>query len=89
MQALSKMTLMPARRLESFAPAMKNKGRIQVGADADITIFDASKIIDRATYTKPAQHSDGIEYVMVNGTLVLDKGESVNGVYPGKGVKAE
>jgi hypothetical protein len=89
MQALTKMTLMPARRLESFAPAMKNKGRIQVGADADITIFDEDKIIDRATYTKPAQYSDGIEYVMVNGTLVLDKGITVNGVYPGEGIRAE
>ena len=89
MQALTKMTLMPARRLEAFAPAMKKKGRLQVGADADITIFDAAKIIDRATYTKPAQRSKGIEFVMVNGTLVVDGGEIVNGVNPGRGVKAQ
>jgi dihydroorotase len=89
MQALTKMTLMPARRLEAFAPAMKKKGRLQVGADADITIFDAAKIIDRATYTKPAQRSMGIEFVMVNGTLVVDGGEIVNGVNPGRGVKAQ
>jgi len=89
MQAITKMTLMPARRLEAFAPAMKKKGRIQVGADADITIFNAGKIMDRATYTKPAQHSDGIEYVMVNGTLVVDEGEVVPDVYPGRGIRAE
>lgn len=89
MQALTKMTLMPARRLEAFAPAMKKKGRLQVGADADITIFDAAKIIDRATYTKPAQRSKGIEFVMVNGTLVVDGGEIVSGVNPGRGVKAQ
>ena len=89
MQAISKMTIMPARRLESFVSAMKEKGRIQVGSDADITIFDSEKIIDKATYTKPAQHSAGILYVMVNGTLVIDKGKIVPDVYPGEGVRAE
>jgi N-acyl-D-aspartate/D-glutamate deacylase len=67
---------------------MKKKGRLQVGADADITIFDAGKIIDKATYTQPAQYSAGVEYVMVNGTLVLDKGEIVQGVFPGQAIKA-
>jgi N-acyl-D-aspartate/D-glutamate deacylase len=89
MQAISKMTIMPARRLESFASVMKKKGRLQVGADADITIFDSEIIIDKATYTKPAQHSAGILYVMVNGTLVVDKGKIVPDVYPGEGIRAE
>jgi N-acyl-D-aspartate/D-glutamate deacylase len=53
---------------------MRNKGRIRVGADADITIFDPETIQDRATYTDPILPSQGIEYVLVNGAVVLDKG---------------
>ena len=45
-------------------------------------------IIDKATYTQPAQYRAGVEYVMVNGTLVLDKGEIVQGVFPGQAIKA-
>src|SRR5256884_7797911 len=52
MTALKKMTLMPAQRLEKRAPMFKDKGRIRVGADADITVFDANRIIDKATYEK-------------------------------------
>ena len=54
MTALRKMTLMPAQRLEKRAPMFKDKGRIRVGADADITVFDANRVIDKATYRKPA-----------------------------------
>ena len=78
----------PMQRLEAFAPSMKKKGRIQVGTDAAITSFDAEKIIDKAIYTQPAQYSAGIEYMMVNATLVLDKGEIVQGVPPGQATKA-
>ena len=44
------MSLAPAQRLEKRTPAMRNKGRIRVGADADITVFDAVRVTDRATY---------------------------------------
>ena len=50
MDAIRKMTLMPAQRLEGRVRAMQAKGRLRVGADADITIFDAAKIVDRSTY---------------------------------------
>ncbi len=60
MTALRKMTLMPAQRLEKRAPTFKNKGRIRVGADADITVFDPSKIIDKATFDEPLKYSEGI-----------------------------
>ena len=60
MQAMAKMTILPARRLEAVAPAMKRKGRIEVGADADLTVFDAATILDRATYESPAQTSAGV-----------------------------
>lgn len=82
MDALRKMTLMPADRL-----GLKNKGRIAVGADADITVFDPDKVIDRATFDKPAQYSEGIEYVLVNGVAVVNAGRLEEGKMPGRGVR--
>lgn len=84
MTALSKMSLQPARRLEGIAPQMKQKGRVQVGADADLTIFDPARVRSRATYSDSMQMSEGIEYVLVDGTLVVRNGELVEGVAPGQ-----
>ena len=84
--AITKMTLLPAKRLASIAPSMHLKGRIQVGADADITIFNADKIIDKASFDKGLAFSEGVEFVIVNGTLVLKNGKTVNGVFPGKAI---
>ncbi len=86
MSALQKMTLMPADRLADIAPAMRLKGRLQVGADADITIFDAGRIIDTATFEADLSFSRGVEYVLVNGTLVVDAGQSVANVFPGRAI---
>ncbi len=83
MTALKKMTIMPAKRLENVAPVMRNKGRIQVGADADITIFNPRTIIDKANF-KGLQYSEGVKYVLVNGELVVDEGENVENAFPGK-----
>jgi len=88
-EALAKMTILPARRLEAVAPAMKRKGRIEVGADADITIFDPAKIVDRATYESPAQNSDGIPYVIVGGQFVIRDGAEIAGVFPGQPIVGE
>ena len=87
MQALAKMTIMPARRLEGFVPAMKNKGRIRKGADADITIFNSETIIDRATYTKPGHYSDGIDHVLVGGVPVVSDGRVLETSFPGSAVR--
>ena len=84
--AIAKMTLLPAKRLESIVPAMHHKGRIQVGADADITVFNADKIIDKASFDKGLAFSEGVEFVLVSGTLVLKNGKTVTGVFPGKGI---
>src|SRR6185369_4751684 len=88
MTALRKMTLMPAQRLEKRAAAFKAKGRIKVGADADITIFDADRVIDKATFEKPLQYSQGIQFVLVNGTPVVSDGKLVAGVLPGRAARA-
>lgn len=84
--AIEKMTLLPAKRLEGIAPIMRYKGRIQIGADADITIFNPNTIIDKATFEKGLAFSEGIEYVIVNGTLVLKNGKTVANVFPGQPV---
>ena len=78
MDALRKMTLMPARRLESRVPGMRDKGRIRVGADADLTIFDAARIIDRATYREPSLPPwDPV--CLVNGVPIVRAGSSCEG----------
>jgi len=87
--ALRKMTLLPARRLEQSVPQMRNKGRIRVGADADITVFDPARVIDRATFENPAQFSEGIAHVMVNGVLVVRDGKLVEGAKPGAAIRRQ
>lgn len=84
--AIEKMTLLPAKRLESIAPMMRFKGRIQIGTDADITVFNPDTIIDKATFEKGLAFSAGIEYVIVNGVLVIRKGQTVNNIFPGQPV---
>jgi N-acyl-D-aspartate/D-glutamate deacylase len=83
------MTIMPARRLEARAPALQRKGRLQVGADADITVFDPEAVRDRATIANPAQSSVGIEWVFVLGQVVKDPDGVHRDVMPGRAVKSE
>ena len=88
MDAIRKMTLMPAERLQARVPAMRTKGRLRVGADADVTVFDAAQIIDRSTYREPGLPPVGIQHVIVNGVPVVAKGQVVEGVAPGQAVRA-
>jgi dihydroorotase len=85
-EAIEKMTLLPAKRLEESSPMMRYKGRIQIGADADITIFNPETVSDQASFEKGLKFSTGIEHVLVNGILVLKNGETVNNVFAGKPV---
>ena len=88
MEALRKMSLAPAQRLEKRTPAMANKGRIRANADADIVVFDPERVTDRATYKEPGLHSVGIQHVLVNGVPVVTDGKLLEGVTPGRGVRA-
>jgi dihydroorotase len=86
MDALSKMTIMPARRLEHRAPALRTKGRLQRGADADITIFDPATVIDTSTVANPAQYAVGVDTVIVLGQVVKDGNGINHDVRPGQPV---
>lgn len=88
MDALAKMTLMPAQRLERRVPAMKNKGRIRLGADADLAIFDPQTISDRSTFKEPAIESAGVRFVIVNGVMVVKDGQLQANVHPGGPIRA-
>lgn len=88
MTALRKMTLLPAQRLEKRAPMFQNKGRIRVGADGDITVFDPNTIIDKATFEDPLQYSAGISYVFVNGVAVVKEGNLFSSIFPGRAARA-
>jgi N-acyl-D-aspartate/D-glutamate deacylase len=86
--ALAKMTILPAKRLEAKAPALQKKGRLQRGADADITIFDPNTVADRATVQDPSQTAAGIEYVLVLGTMVLSPDGPDKTKLPGQPIKS-
>lgn len=87
-EALSKMTILPAQRIEGMIPAMKRKGRLQVGADADITVFNPDKIIDAATVARPDLPSVGISHVMVDGTFVMRDEVLLRDQLPGKALRS-
>jgi len=89
MSALQKMTLMPAERLEGRVPQMRRKGRVQVGCDADLTIFDPEKINARATYENPFLASEGIPWVLVHGIPIVRKGELDKTRFPGRPIRAK
>lgn len=79
---------MPAERLEARVPAMKGKGRLSPGADAEVTIFDPARVVDRSTYRQPSLPPMGIECVLVNGVIVVSHGRTVDGVTPGVPIRA-
>jgi N-acyl-D-aspartate/D-glutamate deacylase len=86
-EAIRKMSFMPAERLQERVPAMRHKGRIREGADADLTLFDPKTVMDASTYEDPARYSIGIRYVLVNGVQVVSDGK-LREVSPGRAVRA-
>src|SRR3989339_73382 len=89
MEAVRMCSYYPAKRLEKISSAMKNKGRIKTGADADLLVFDPDKIVEKATVENPAQYSEGFDIVMVNGEIVKDKDGIRKGIFPGKPIKRD
>lgn len=88
-QALAMMTIRPARLLEISSPNMGRKGRMQIGADADITVFDPATIADRSTIENPAQESVGVKYVFVNGTEVRNPEGNIESAFPGIAIRSD
>jgi N-acyl-D-aspartate/D-glutamate deacylase len=88
MDAIRKMALMPAQRLEKSTVAARRKGRLQEGADADIVVFDPKVVVDRSTYAAPREPSVGMKYVLVGGTVLIDQGKLAADTFPGKALTA-
>jgi N-acyl-D-aspartate/D-glutamate deacylase len=86
--ALAKCSLMPAQRLQDRTPTFARKGRIGQGMDADLVIFNPDTVVDNSTYEDPSLPPTGIEYVVVGGTPVVERGEVVEEIAPGMGVKS-
>jgi N-acyl-D-aspartate/D-glutamate deacylase len=83
MDALRKMSLMPAQRLERATAAACKKGRLKEGADAEIVVFDPRSVTDRVTCESPAQPSPGFKCVLVSMSVV-EEGRIVYNVKPGR-----
>ena len=84
MNGLARITIMPARRLETTSAHARRKGRLQPGADADVTVFDPERIIDTATFEDDLSYSEGVVHVLVNGQFVVRDGALVAGATPGR-----
>jgi N-acyl-D-aspartate/D-glutamate deacylase len=89
MEGLRKITIQPADLLDDQIPSLQSKGRLQVGADADVTIFDPATVTDVATITDPSQESKGIEWVIVAGRVVKDPDGLRKGQEPGEPIRSD
>ena len=87
LEAVRRMTILPAGVVESAAPAMRRKGRLCAGADADITVFDPANVTDQATYDEPTRPSTGIVHVLVGGEFVVRDGALQLDARPGQPVR--
>ena len=86
-EAIRKMSLMPAQTLEESIPQMKKKGRLQVGMDADIVVFDPETIADKATYDHPNQPAVGVQTLLVSGGLVIADGKLIRDAAYGRPIR--
>jgi N-acyl-D-aspartate/D-glutamate deacylase len=86
MDAVRKMTFMPAQRLEAATSQGRRLGRVQPEAIADLVVFDPEQIRDRSTYATPNESSIGVRHLLVGGVLVIDNGALVPNVHPGRAI---
>ncbi|MEU4667494.1 amidohydrolase family protein [Amycolatopsis sp. NPDC023774] len=87
-EAVARCSLLPAQVLDEAVPALRRKGRLRAGSDADVVVFDPARIADQASYVDGTRPSLGIEHVLVNGTPVVRAGSIVSDALPGKPVRA-
>ncbi len=88
--AIAMMTIRPAKLVERSSPAMQRKGRLQIGADADVTVFDPEMVMDRSTIENPAQESIGITNVFVGGVAMRRNGiNQLDVALPGQAIRSE
>lgn len=86
-EGLKRLTLIPAQILQGSVPQMQQKGRLQVGKDADVVVFDLASVSDKATYAAPNARSVGMRHVVVNGVPVIRDGELVREALPGRAIR--
>ncbi len=87
--ALAKMSLEPARVLQTSVPQMLHKGRLQVGADADIVVFDLATVQDNATFVEPTHLSTGFRHVVVNGVPIIEEAKRIADARPGRPIRRQ
>ena len=87
LEGVRKCTLIPAEILAASTPAMRTKGRLQAGADADIVVFDFEALTDRATFTAMNRPSDGVRHLIVSGAPLITDGVLDVAARPGKPVR--
>ena len=87
-EAIRRCTLVPADVLGAGVPAMRGKGRVQAGRDADLTVLDAETVSDRSTYTDTTRPSTGFRHVIVNGAFIVRDGNLDPGALPGRPIRA-
>jgi N-acyl-D-glutamate deacylase len=87
--ALAKMSLEPARVLQTAVPQMLRKGRLQVGADADIVVFDLATVQDNATFVEPTLLSTGFRHSVVNGVPVIEEAKRIANARPGRPIRRQ
>jgi len=82
-EAVRKMTAIPAQRL-----GLTGRGILRDGMKADIVVFDPGRVQAKSTFEEPKQYPEGIDYVMVNGQVVVDQGVHT-GALPGRALKSQ
>ncbi|SNT60391.1 Dihydroorotase [Streptosporangium subroseum] len=86
-EAVRRCSLLPARVLEESVPAMRRKGRIQAGCDADLVVFSPEEVSDQATYAAGTRPSTGYAHVLVGGRHVVRDGEPILDALPGRAIR--